>query len=91
MCVCVRVSEARVQDIVLSLLLQGADLGRGWRSLAGVEAVEGEELEALGGADGLLQVAGLVQQLLDGVVALHGAALDHQEGLALQQWLHAML
>lgn len=69
-------------DLVLSLLLQGGDLGllglRG--SLAGVEAVQGEEFEALSSTYGLLQVAGLVQKLLNGVIPLHRTALNHLEG-----------
>lgn len=73
-------SEASVLHFLLSLLLQGGDLGGLRGALAGVEAVQREELEALRLADGLLQVAGLVQQLLDGVVPLYGAALDHLWG-----------
>lgn len=77
--VCLAASEARVLDFVLGLLRQRRDLdGLLRRPLAGVEAVQrGEEAEPVGGAHGLLQVARLVQQLLDGVVALHRRALDH--------------
>lgn len=66
-------------DFVLSFLRQGRDLGGlRRRPLAGVEAVERrEEAEPVGLAHGLFQVARLVQQLLDGVVAFNGAALDH--------------
>jgi len=66
---------------LLGLLRQRGDLGgRRRRPLAGVEAVQrGEEAEPVGGAHGLLQVARLVQKLLERVVALHGAALDHLE------------
>lgn len=73
--------EAGVVDFVLGLLRQRGDLGGlRRRPLAGVEAVERrEEAEPVGGAHGLFQVTRLVQQLLDGVVALHGAALDHLE------------
>lgn len=66
-------------DFVLSFLRQGRDLGGlRCRPLAGVEAVKRrEEAEPVSGAHGLFQVTRLVQQLLDGVVAFHGAALDH--------------
>lgn len=65
-------------DLVLGFLWQGGDLG----SLRGgplyrVEAVQRrEEPQPVGGAHGLFQVAHLVQELLDGVVALHGAVFD---------------
>lgn len=81
MCVCVsgRLLEASVVDFVLSFLWQGQDLGGLRRHpLAGVEAVKRrEEVETVGRAHGLLQLTRLIQQLLDGVVAFHGAALDH--------------
>lgn len=71
--------EPRVVDLVLRFLRQGRDLGgRRRRPLRRVEAVQrGEEPQPVGGAHGLLQVAHLVQELLDGVVALHRAALNH--------------
>lgn len=73
--------EASVVDFVLSFLWQGRDLGGlRCRPLARVEAVKGrEETEPVRGAHGLFKVTRLIQQLLDGVVAFHGAALDHQE------------
>lgn len=86
--------KMRVLDLVLSHLPQGGDLGllglRG--SLAGVEAVQGEEFEALSSTHGLLQVAGLIQQLLNGVIPLHRTALDHLEGemswlVPIAQWV----
>lgn len=77
-------SEPGVLDLVLGLLRQRGDLRRLLlrRPLAGVEAVQrgGEETQPVAGAHGLLQVARLVQQLLDGVVGLHRGALDHLEG-----------
>ena len=74
------ISEPGVLDVVLCLLLQGADLGSLGGHALGVEPLQrGEEAQAVAGAHGLLQVAGLVQQLLDGLVALQRAALHHLE------------
>lgn len=62
-------SEASVLDLLLCLLLQRADwLGR---ALAGGATVQGEQLQPLAVAHGLLQVAGLVHKLLNGAVLLH--------------------
>lgn len=71
--------KPRVVDFILSFFREGGDLDcLLGRPLAGVEAVERrEEAEAVGGAHGLLQVSRLVHELLNGVVAFHGAALDH--------------
>lgn len=71
--------EARVVDVVLGFFWQGGDLGGlHWGPLHRVEAVQRwEEPEPVGGAHRLFQVAHLVQELLDGVVALHRAAFDH--------------
>lgn len=71
-----RPSEARVLHLIFGLLLEGAD-GHLGHVFAGVVPVQWEELKPLGVADGLLQLAGLVQQLLDGVVCLNAAALYH--------------
>ncbi len=78
-CLCAGRLEASVVDFVLSFLWQGRDLGSlRCCPLAGVEAVKRrEEAQPVSGAHGLFQVTRLIQQLLDGVVAFHGAALDH--------------
>lgn len=71
--------ETRVVDIVLCFLRQGWDLG-GLRGgpLYRVEVVQcREEPQPVGGAHSLFQVTHLVQELLDGVVALHRAAFNH--------------
>lgn len=71
--------ETCVVDLVLRFLRQGRDLGGlRRRPLGRVEAVQRrEEPQPVGGAHGLFQVAHLVQELLDGVVALHRAVLNH--------------
>lgn len=74
-------------DLVLGFLRQGGDLGGLRRGpLYRVEAVQRrEEPQPVGGAHGLFQVAHLVEELLDGVVALHGAAFNrlHRGGGAI--------
>ncbi len=44
-----------------------------------------EKVEPVSRAHGLFQVTRLIQQLLDGVVAFNGAALDHLDGQELGQ------
>lgn len=79
--------EARVVDLVLGFLRQGWDLGGLRRGpLYGVEVVQRwEEPQPVGGTHGLFQVTHLIQELLDGVVALHRAAFNrlHKGGGAI--------
>lgn len=66
-------------DLFLGFLRQAGDLGGlRWGPLYRVEAVQRrEEPQPVGGAYGLFQVTHLVQELLDGVVALYRAAFNH--------------
>lgn len=72
-------SQPRLLHLLLRLLLQRADLRPGL-ALAGVAAVRGKQLEAVGVADGLPQGALLAQQLLNGFVLPHLVVLDHLPG-----------
>lgn len=62
-----RPSQPRLLHLFLRLLLQGSDFGSRV-AFAGVSVVYGEELKAIGMADGLPEGAFFAQQLLNGFI-----------------------